>query len=280
MRGTFIKNKSNNVSTMSVVFTVFAGRQRYMEVLIPYIQKLVSMKLVSEVHIWDYTRNTDDEKYLKTACATFQLFSVTDKSTYREYYKCYTCEKYPDPQTVIIKCDDDIVFIDTSRFEAFIKARRLAVEPIFMSPSVINNPVCMAIQFQRGLLPGFTRSSVGMTAQTARQIHKYFLKKYKSFLSDSTRIEKRFSEISSTSQWRFNINFVAILGKDLDLLYGDENICIDDENFLGFVAPTLYNRTIMIDLTFVVAHMAYTLQRQDGYDETAHLKEYKTKFLK
>jgi len=269
---------------MAVVFTCFAGRRRYMDVLIPYIQKLVDMKLVNEVHIWDYTRNTDDEKYLKTAGgAAFQLFSVTDKSTYREYYKYYTSEKYPDPQTVIIKCDDDIVFIDTSRFEEFIKARRLAEEPIFMSPSVINNPVCMSVQFQRGLLPGFTRGAIGMTAQSARQIHKYFLKKYKLFLSDSIRVDKRFSELSSTSQWRFNINFIAVLGKDLDTLYGDDAICMDDEHYLGFLAPMLYGRSIMIDLNFVVAHMAYTLQREEGYDETAHLKEYsalKTKILK
>ena len=268
---------------MAVVFTVFAGRRRYMDVLIPYIQKLVDMKLVDEVHIWDYTRNTEDEKYLKTACDSFSLFSVSDKSTYREYYKYYTSEKYPDPQTVIIKCDDDIVFIDTSRFEAFITARRLATEPIFMSPSVINNPVCMSLQFQRGLLPGFNKGSIGMTAQSAHQMHKYFLKKYKIFISDSNRIDKRFSELNSTSVWRFNINFIAILGKDLDMLYGDDNICSDDENFLGFLAPMMYNRSIMIDLNFVVAHMAYTLQRQEGYDETGQLKEYgalKSKILK
>lgn len=257
---------------MAVVFTCFAGRQRYMTVLVPYIQKLVDMKLVDEVHIWDYTRNTDDEKYLKTL--KFKLFSVCDKSTYSEYYKYYTSKRYPDPQTVIIKCDDDIVFMDTSRFEEFIKARRLYEEAIFMSPSVINNPVCMAIQSQRGLLPGFSTNFIGMSSQSARQIHKYFLKKNKLFLTDSVRVAARFSEISSMSKWRFNINFIAILGKDLDTLFGDDNICTDDENFLGFLAPILYNRHIVIDLNFVVSHMAYTLQRNEGYDETSQLKEY------
>ena len=155
-----------------VIFTCFAGRERYMKVLIPYIHQLG----VDEVHIWDYTRNESDAAYLKQACSMFQIFSVTDKSNYNEYYRYYTKERYPEPETVIIKCDDDIVFIDTSSFKSFIEARR-ASNALLFSPAVVNNPVCGLIQFQRGLLPSFSLSDFGMDALYANKIHKHFLKK-------------------------------------------------------------------------------------------------------
>jgi hypothetical protein len=75
-------------------------------------------------------------------------------------------------------------------------------------------------------------------------------------------------------QWRFNINFIAILGKDLDLLFDNEYIGEDDEAYLGIYAPRYYERCICIDMHFVAAHMAFTNQRNDGFDETPYLQKY------
>jgi hypothetical protein len=251
-----------------VIFTCFAGRERYLKVLIPYIRRLN----VDEVHIWDYTRNESDARYIQKACQEFTIFSVTDKSNYGEYYRYYTKERFPDPLTVIVKCDDDIVFIDASAFDEFIKARRAATDAIIMSPAVINNPVCGVIQWQRGVLPGFARTDFGMESACANTIHKHFLKNPKRFITDC-RKTARFSELPTTAQYRFNINFIAVLAKDLDI-FQNEYIVIDDEQFLGVTAPMFYKRSVVIDLHFIVCHMAFTSQRQEGYDETRHLEKY------
>lgn len=252
-----------------VIFTCFAGRERYMKVLIPYIKKLK----VDEVHIWDYTRCESDAVYLRKACSEFSLFSVTDKSNYGEYYKYYTKERFPDPLTVIVKCDDDIVFIDTSAFDEFIKARRLATDALIVSPAVVNNPMCGTIQFQRGVFPSMSRKDFGMDAQCANKIHKLFLKHPKRFITECRKTD-RFSELPTMAQYRFNINFIAILAKDLDILFQNEYVAVDDEQFLGLTAPMFYKRNVLIDLHFIVCHMAFTSQREQGYDETQHLKGY------
>jgi hypothetical protein len=253
-----------------VIFTCFAGRERYLKALVPYIERLN----VDEVHMWDYTRNEKDAEYLRKACSKFQIFTVADKSNYGEYYKYYTKERYPDPLTVIVKCDDDIVFIDTSAFDEFIKARRLATDAILMSPAVVNNPVCGVIMGQRDILPGFSRSDFGMDAVCANKIHKHFLKNPKRFISECHRTD-RFSELPSKAQYRFNINFIAVLAKDLSL-FQNEEIVTDDEQFLGVTAPLLYQRNILLDLHFVVCHMAFTSQRVQGYDEARHLEKYRS----
>jgi hypothetical protein len=252
-----------------VIFTCFAGRERYLKVLIPYIKRLN----VDEVHMWDYTRNESDARYLKKACTDFKIFSVTDKSNYGEYYKYYTSERFPDPLTVIVKCDDDIVFIDTSAFDEFIKARRHDADAILMSPAVINNPVCGVIQIQRGVLPGLKRTDCGMDASSANKFHKQFLKNPRRFITEC-RKTNRFSELPTEAQYRFNINFIAVLAKDLDILFQNEFVAIDDEQFLGITAPLFYKRNIVIDLHFIVCHMAFTSQREQGYDETRHLEKY------
>lgn len=252
-----------------VIFTCFAGRERYLKALVPYIERLN----VDEVHMWDYTRNESDAQYLRKACSKFQIFTVADKSNYGEYYRYYTKERFPDPLTVIVKCDDDIVFIDTSAFDEFIKARRLATDAVLMSPVVVNNPVCGVIQLQHGTLPGFSRSDFGMDAVCASKVHKHFLKNPKRFVADCRRTD-RFSELPSTAQYRFNINFIAVLAKDLDILFQNEYVAIDDEQFLGIMAPMLYKRNIVLDFHFVVCHMAFTSQREEGYDEAHHLEKY------
>lgn len=254
-----------------VLFTCFAGRERYLRVLVPYINTLVERRLVDEVHFWDYTRDPKDAEYIRKL--PFQVLVPETKSNYGDYYAYYTCAKYPDPDTVLVKCDDDIVYIDVDHFDAFINARRTVPEALIFSPSVINNPVCGAIQLNRNLLPGFERKDMEISADGARKIHKYFLKSKKLFMKDSFET-KRFAEIPLTMVWRFNINFVAILAKDFDTVLKSPYLAEDDECYLGVYSPRVFQRCIWLDLHFVIVHMAYTAQRDQGFDETEMLHKY------
>jgi hypothetical protein len=128
-------------------------------------------------------------------------------------------------------------------------------------------------QISHKLLPNFEQSDVVISAHGARKIHKYFLKNKKLFMKDSFKTE-RLSEIPLTLEWRFNINFVAILAKDFDSILKSPYLAVDDECYLGVYAPRVYQRCVWIDLHFVVAHMAYTVQREQGFDETNFLQKY------
>jgi hypothetical protein len=254
---------------MSVIFTVFAGRERYMKLLIPYIEKLN----VTEVHIWDFTRTESDAQYIQNSCQKFKIFSVIDKSTYAEYYSYYTKSKYPNPMDVIIKCDDDIVFIDVDSFDAFIDARRKDPAAFLYSANIVNNPVCTLVSTKRGIYSETLDSKVD-TETPPEFVHNDFLQDPSYFISKCKKAG-RLSELTlnAGTYKRFNINFIAILAQDLDF-FESGYIRLDDELFLGTFGPLAYMRNVVIDIHFVVSHMAYTKQRENGYDETDHLERY------
>jgi hypothetical protein len=48
------------------ILTIFAGRQANLNILIKYLKKALDMKILDEVHLWNNTRNINDEEYIKT----------------------------------------------------------------------------------------------------------------------------------------------------------------------------------------------------------------------
>ena len=49
-----------------VYFSVFAGRRRFLSVLMMYVRPLLDQKAIDVVHLWDYCRAPPDREYLKT----------------------------------------------------------------------------------------------------------------------------------------------------------------------------------------------------------------------
>jgi len=45
-------------------FAIFSGRQRYLEILFQYITKFLDEGLIDEVHLWDFSRKTEDAEYI------------------------------------------------------------------------------------------------------------------------------------------------------------------------------------------------------------------------
>jgi hypothetical protein len=70
--------------------------------------------------------------------------------------------------------------------------------------------------------------------------------------------------------WTFNINFITFMSRDFDLLQ-----CINDndEDRINMLSIEM-NRRIGIYTGLVTCHMAYTAQRENGFDETELLKRY------
>ena len=231
-----------------VIFTVFAGRRRYMEILLVYINKLQ----VDEVHIWDYSKCVEDEIFLDSCGKS--VFKVNDKNNFREYYEYYNKERYPEDDTVLIKCDDDIVFIDVCEFNNFIEYRRRNKDAFIVSPMVINNPLCNYI---------FYENNNFFSGEYAYIAHEHFINNLKNVPSEIKTIP---------NDIKFNINFISILSTDFDVFQSKYNT--NDEFFLGLVHPMMSKRPIVIYGRFVVSHMAFGAQRLDGYDESEHLQKY------
>lgn len=70
---------------MKNILTVFAGRKQNLEILIKYLKKALELKILDEIHFWNYTRNSNDEEYLKT----ISNLKRTSKSN-NEYIQIFT----------------------------------------------------------------------------------------------------------------------------------------------------------------------------------------------
>jgi hypothetical protein len=261
-----------------VIMTCFAGRRRYLEILVKYVDKLIAKGLVDEFHMWDYTRDPEDAVWIRENCQRFKIFEVKDKYgmtgfNWDEYYNYYPKQNL-DPRTVLIKCDDDIVFIDVDKFQSFIDKRRDNPENFIAFPSIVNNKLPTAIQRECGVWPDLTHDEIEdlyTSKDICSKLHKYFVKNIDEFISKlSTR--GKFTTPPCRDSC-VQINFMAILGADIDKFLQVDSRS-GDEPMLSWMIPKFIGRKNYVDGSFVVSHMASCDQRKAGYDETEDLKAY------
>ena len=256
--------------------TCFAGRRRYLEILVKYVDALINKGLVDEFHVWDYTRDSNDAVWIRDNCQKFKIFTVQDKSTWKEYYMHYAKIKYPDPETVLVKCDDDIVFIDVDGFQNWIDQRRLNKKHLLSFASIVNNKVPGVIQHHFGQWPEVSLNEIDNTmfsSSVPTKLHTNFIQNCENFIKIARDIpdEKRTCTIQKNHDALVNINFFSILAKDLNLF---EHCWESDEYDLSQRIPVFINRSNYIDPGFVVCHLSFFGQRELGFDETEILKGY------
>lgn len=260
-----------------VIFTCFAGRRRYLEILKVYIDQLLKRGLVDECHMWDYTRDPEDAKWLESNFDT--IMKPAEKHNWHEYYDWYTSERYPD--TVIVKCDDDIVYIDVDQFQKFIDTRRSDLKSLIAYAGIINNRHCNIRQFEHGILDAPPHHELMTRPAECAKMHDYFLSNTHLVIDRSRRygnkshvVPNRMITIDGATVTSdvVNINFIAILSKDLWAFKKARDL---DECRLSTRIPYDFKLMNYIDTSLTVAHMAFTDQRKNGFDETPFLERYK-----
>ena len=211
------------------------------------------------------TNNTPKNQKMK-------LFHPVNKKSWGEFYKHYTQERYPDH--IIVKCDDDICFIDTLHFSDFINRRIKDHQHIFTFPSIVNNEICAYYQQEHDLLPkgfiGYQPMGFGTLWRNgiqAENLHNMFLDNPIEFIKKSLPLKT----IDIINNHRVSINFFAVKSKDLHVfqLIGD-----NDEGELTQIIPGKLKREHCIDMGLVVSHLAFYKQRQTGMNVDKIYKRY------
>lgn len=288
-----------------VIFTVFAGRKENLRILLKYTDVLYKSGNINEVHLWNYTRNKMDEEWLKSKEVKereyVEVMNVKNKNKWGEYYSYYTEEKYPN--NVIIKSDDDIVFIDVEEFPKFIERRCKEEESILGFPSIINNVRAGIYQQNERILPESIEKMEMSTLSNemeyrrlgqrtwgsgvyAARLHDFFLKDVDGWIKKSKEIKPWY--VKHKIGLRFSINFFAILSKHLyvykelvDMLKKNN----DDENHITVEITKKYGKEHYVDMHFTVSHLAFFPQRSDRrlFNENEFQKRYlelATEYLK
>jgi len=183
---------------------------------VEYINILAERNQISQYHVWDFDRDQLDYKWLKEIIKKndrFIFFSVNNKHSWKEYYQYYAHRQKQFQDSIMIKLDDDIVYLDINKFSNFIKFRREHSNFFIVSANVINNGVCAYFQQKHGCIPkelmeleypsnGFC-GSLWENGEKAYQLHQYFINHSDCF---SWQGYTAFSD-------RLSINFISWLGK-------------------------------------------------------------------
>ncbi len=251
--------------------TTFAGRRDRMSILVGYAATALQRRVVSEYHIWDYARNESDRNWISTLPRLhpgIRLYRPTGPC-YDDYYEHYRESSYGD--TLFIKADDDIVFVDLERLPVFIAHRRTDTDTFLLSANVVNNGVCAFNQQLQGTVPSSLmvlpyppRGFCGIlweSAVLATRLHRHFLAAPAAFARPGTTIAPD----------RLSINFVSYLGRDLEHFNGVRG---DDEEALSVTIPQRLGRVNRIFNPLVVSHLSFFSQ-DPGMPITSLLAQYR-----
>jgi len=263
----------------NVYITIFAGRKRYLECLKVYLDRLLKENIVTEVHLWDYVRDASDSIYIQGLCQEnpkYVYMKPTKKmSHWNEYYEYYSNANYND-EDIVIKCDDDVVFIDTNQMCKYLNEIK---QGGIYYPNIINNDVCAYIQHKYGIHDIITEKDISHEYQKdnavpltgwnggwytlfekARDVHTEFLKNKEKFIINAPTF-KWFGRISINM---FGCRFASIKKYfKLYLIHGRS----DDEAYFSY----RIHKNISVDNHIVpfmnISHFSFNPQNTNELDK-------------
>ena len=268
-----------------VIFSVFAGRERYMRILSIYIDKLIANGDIQEVHLWDFTAFEADREFLKELCSKNTVYKlmvpVPGRYKWDPYYDYYI-NNIKDNE-ILIKCDDDILYIDINKFREFIDEVK---EDVLYFPNIVNNDVCAYYQTKAGIHKIFDYNVGDIEARSgdgnvltegkyqwwtnfnkAAEIHELFLK-------DPSRFHLRDQKLIHYSN-RVSINFFAVNARCVRKFFKQYFILNngDDEQVLSSTIPYHFAVKNIINMNFCIVHFQFN--KQNGFDlDIRFLRDY------
>jgi hypothetical protein len=129
-----------------MVVAMPAGRRRYMEVMIPRILK--QKGFIDEFRIWCNTKNQSDIEYIQKIVSTNNDFVTIDYLPAKadkigEGWAIHHFFKNAvDPNTVYLRIDDDIVWVEKDFFKKIYKFRIENPKYFLVYGNIVNNAIC------------------------------------------------------------------------------------------------------------------------------------------
>ena len=220
--------------------------------------------------VGDLTYNTTQNKYF--------YFMDTCEKNWKNYYNYYNNKKFEND--IIIKCDDDIVFIDLYKLPKFIDfIKNNDYDLVFAN--TINNGVSAYFQQNKYNLipkeimdleypPGGLCGSLWESGKKAEMLHIYFVENYKKFLDYDYN-----NEIIPINT-RFSINFFGYKGNKWHKI---KDCYTDDEYKLtvDYVRNRQFNNILYSD--FYVSHLSFYKQNETGINLNKLIDNYNALYI-
>jgi len=261
-------------SELKVVVVTPAGRKRYLEVLVPQVAAL--RPIVDEYRLWVNTENQEDIKYMEALEKEYKGFIKLDRLKDGQQFEnnlsiYYFFKNCCDPNTIYVRFDDDVVYIDKENFAKFVEFRFKHPEFYLVYGNILNNSVITYLHQKFGKLPLIkgmhaeylcTGDNGWKSTEFAEGLHRIILK--------NSPENFRFPGVWILSEYeRVSINCISWKGEGFD-----GNVGKDEEMWLSCDRPRELKRPNCIFGDFVCVHYAFHVQREK-LDQTDILKQYK-----
>jgi len=256
-----------------IVCVTPAGRRRYMQYLVPQI---LSSKIVDRYDIWVNTKDPKDLSFLKKLKKINEKVrlieqpdgKVVGNRSINAFFK-----QAMDEDTIYIRLDDDIIWIEPEFFDKIVKFRIDNPQYFLISPLVINNALCTFIlQTEKKFrYPEYIKATcfdqIGWKdGEFAHQLHLWFISKVKN--GSYTELYCGPKQIGLN---RFSINSICWYGKTFKEF--DGIVLDDEEEYVSVVKPTELGKVSCFYCDAIIAHFAFYTQR-DHLDRTNVLEDY------
>lgn len=262
-----------------VIAVTPAGRKRYLEILVKYMVRL--RPVLDAWHLWVNTDNQDDINYFKELEGHYDFIKVVESPEPAKVKDNKTIHKFfvncTDPDTIYVRFDDDIVFVESKTFSEFLKFRIDNPNYFLVYANIINNGITTHLLQRCGVLPEPNKigycdyvcfDRIGWEKpETAEIVHDVFLKNI-----SNLEIFKSFKLWHLHHYERCSINCISWLGRDFAQFNGI--VGWDEEDWLSVEHPTSLKKTNCIFGDFVVSHFAFFTQRQYLEENTNYLECY------
>ena len=282
-----VRETKNNIEVFSLIQHGIADGNNYnnfkvkiednMLNIIKNNELIISQKILKNFEIMNVFFKTGhnsvgDLIYNTTQNKGFYFMDTCEKS-WRNYYNYYIDKKYEND--VIIKCDDDIVFIDLFKLPKFIDfVKNNECDLVFAN--TINNGVSAYFQQNKyNLIPkelmdleypeyGW-RGSLWGSGVKAELLHMYFIENYKKF------IDYEYNNENIQIETRYSINFFGYKGKNWHKI---TNCFVDDEYMLtvDYVNNCHFKNILYTDC--YVSHLSFYRQNETGIDLNKLIDKY------
>ncbi len=202
------------------------------------------------------------------------LMDVSNKKNWCEYYQHYHHSNYHND--VIIKSDDDIIFLDLNKIDSFTN-RILHTDFDILFANIINNGIASYYQQVLNLIPPsimeleYPNENFGTlwnSGKKAENLHTFFIKNIDSFLQfNSLYKNKDIIQIYN----RFSINFFIIKGSNW---YKIKDSGTDDEYHITITYNQNKRVKLGMYLHFFVSHLSFYRQIETHMDVSSIRQKY------
>lgn len=128
-----------------VVIFCFGGRRPNLELQFPFIHRILDDYPQTEYHLWNLANDPDDAEWIRSTLPTqrFRVVNTLAGSSpwlrFNDVYRYYAQDQYAN--THFVKLDDDVVFLETGRFQLLLNAIHNTPSS-FVTAKVVNNGAC------------------------------------------------------------------------------------------------------------------------------------------